>query len=118
MKRKLIASIIFDISNASTGFNAPTANVYWDLTDDKKPFRLEVRIAWHGYQINFPYKLMMKYLKNKSFIQLATEEIKEQFSEYKGKLKEVEAYYSEFGKCISASNNQEQIERWIKLKQI
>lgn len=121
IKRYLLASFIFDLGKFSSANQCPCINVFWEVNNKEKPFTLTIRHNWNSFEVSYVYKTLMKYLVGHSFTELAEHEIKERIPNYQGAFecdKLHEFHLSERGKYILSSQSQEQVERWIKLKQL
>lgn len=112
MKRKLIASFVFDLGKSETTIYSPCVNVYWDIEDEVIKFY--VRYAWQDFTIPVSFYQFKNALKKASITDMIKHDITERTS-YRGEFELEESYYmSDFGKAFLSAESQEQVVRWIK----
>lgn len=111
IKRKLIASFVYDLGKSETSIYSPCVSVYWDVADENIKFF--VRYAWQDFTETISYDKFKEALKKFSLVDMPKFSITER-TNYKGDFEIEDSYHlSDFGKAIIASKNKGQVIKWI-----
>lgn len=111
LKRKLIASFVYDLGKSEGAIYSPCVNVYWDIADEN--IKIFVRYAWQDFTMTVDFYQFKMALKKMSITDIAKHDITERTS-YRGDFEIEESYHiSDFGKSLMAAKNKEQVLGWI-----
>jgi hypothetical protein len=111
LKRKLIASFIYDLGKSETSIYSPCVNVYWDIEDEN--IKIFVRCAWQDFTMTIDFYRFKTVLKKLSMTDIPKHDITERTS-YKGDFEIEESYHlSDFGKSVLTAKTKEQVISWI-----
>lgn len=113
LKRKLIASFVYDLGTSETAVYAPCVSIYWDIADEN--IKIFVRYAWQDFTTTVSFYQFKSALKKMPLTDLPKYDISER-TRYKGNfdLENEHPYISDFGKAVMAANSQEQVMKWIE----
>jgi hypothetical protein len=100
IKRRLIASMIFDLDSSENHMYTPIINWSFNFTNIENPIEIVIKYAWQDQTINYPFNKKIKQIISNKIESHSKHLLKERFPNYKGKRKITNFYKSDFGKDL------------------